>query len=157
MKKLCWLLILVLVLGCFTGCSREPAVPDQPTEPRPIENPDGTLADWMKEEILAEWIISGKQSFGGWMEDGTGIARYYGTYAGYSVIFVKTIVPWSPDITIGEYIFSHTSGFDLYAYKDKTFYKLEEIYEEGFISDAAIQLAWERHIEMENGINDRSV
>ena len=147
MKKLCWLLILVLVIGCFTGCSREPAVPDQPTEPRPIENPDGTLADWMKEEILAEWIISGKQSFGGWMEDGTGIARYYGITEGFVIIFMYNGLAWEQKTTIGSYSFSCPTGFDLYVYKDKTFYKLEEIYEEGFISDEAIQLAWEIHQE----------
>ena len=44
-KFICLIVVLVLVIGCFVGCQQAPAAQ------RPIENEDGTLADWMKAEI----------------------------------------------------------------------------------------------------------
>lgn len=150
MKKICWLLILVLLLSCFASCQNiqapEPSEPAQ-TQDTPIENPDGTLSDRMKKE-MQQWYVFG----GGWARDfywaddhnGAG-KRYYGTENGYVIYCNRGALPFVCTIEIGEYEFSHSREFWLLAYKDGEVFELKELYEQGLISDDAIKTAWERH------------
>lgn len=142
MKKLSWLLIIALFLGCFTAC-QNPAGSDQATESLPIENEDGTLAQRVKEEIAMHWphlvLI--------WADDADDYhnTRYYGTYDGYVVFFRKGGLDAFTDKKYDKYTFSYSSDFSLYAYKEGEFYMLEDIYEQGLINDEAIEEIWNTH------------
>ena len=87
MKKICLLLIITLLLGFMSAC-QNPAGSNQTTEPLPIENEDGTLAQWMKDEIVQAYVKEGgsaKDIF--WADEtptGAG-RRYYGTDNGYLI------------------------------------------------------------------------
>lgn len=152
MKKVCLLLVFVLILGCFTGCHPAPV---EGTE-RSIENEDGTLSDWMKEEIERVYIEKGGQYayFGDWWDPEdplrTGeIKLYYGTYNGYVMYRNST----GPDMMtvkeIAGYKFVFPSMYTIYAYKDGEFYDLEELLEQGLIDEEAIRIAHEHYTQIE--------
>lgn len=145
MNKLCLLLTLALLLGCLAGCQMSQS-PEQtnPTQPQKtyIENPDGTLAQWLKDEIESlRWGWT-------WFEDGGydnmiyGY-RYLGTYNGYVVLFAPGTADMVYWITIGNYTFDYHCGFDLYGYKDGIFHELKDLYNQGLVDDTDIQSAWE--------------
>ena len=150
MKKICWFLIIVLLIGYFAGCQNtQPPEPSKPTQPQdvPTENPDGTLSDEMKEEMLLWYINRGgrAQDFF-WAEDNEGYGKLYcGTENGYVIYCSRGGMAVPVTIEIGEYKFSHSSEFHLRAYKDGEVFELKDLYEQGLISDDAIKAAWERH------------
>ena len=138
MIKVCWLLILVLLLGYFVGCQQAPG------SKGPIENEDGTLADWMKEEIEQHW---GKTL---WYEQNhTYGVRYYGTEDGYVFLFSHANAQWAVTKIIGEYEFTHSSDFNLFAYKDGTFHKIEDLYKEDVLSKECIKNIYSAHCAYE--------
>ena len=148
MKKVCWLLILVLLLGCFAGCDTDKE--ENHTEPTKNEEYGEALTQSQKNDIIFAWSPTGDDmAFWGWMDDGTGLGRYYGTESGYAIVFIPTALPIETNIVIGEYAFSHPSGFALMAYRQGSFTKLNDIYEQGLISDDTIRAAWEKHNEIE--------
>ena len=151
MKKVCWLLILVLVIGCFVGCQQAPAAQ------RPIENEDGTLADWMKEEIeeaykkkcFDEHGIE-NATFNWWSpKNPTGMeAMYYGTYDGY-VMYCKNLAATEYDVQeILGFKFIFPSHHALRAYKDGEFFSLYELTDQGLLGEEAIRIAYEHYTEI---------
>lgn len=151
MKKICLLLIITLLLGFMSAC-QNPAGSNQTTEPLPIENEDGTLAQWMKDEITQAYVNNGysiRDVY--WAEDSNNEERtYLGTENGYVILFSVggPDAWWS--IQIGEYVFEYSCYFYLKAYKDGEFFLLKDVYEQGLISDAAIKAAWEIHRNYNN-------
>lgn len=71
--------------------------------------------------------------------------RYYGTYNDYIILFRATSLDQVQISVIGNSQFTYGSSFVLYAYKDETFYKLGDIYEEGFLSEEDISNIAEHH------------
>lgn len=68
--------------------------------------------------------------------------RYYGTFSGYDIVFMPTSLMWVETQTIGGESFTHSSSFVIYAVKDWQIYRLEDVYEQGLISQENIaQLA----------------
>lgn len=150
MKKICYLLILILLLSCFAGCQNIQAPGPQDT---PIENPDGTLSDQMKEEML-QWYtsIGGKAEDFFWADDHNGVGmRYYGTENGY-VLFCPIGEPEGQDrwVTIAGYTFSGSFDFRLLAYKDGEIFSMPELYAQRIISADAIKAAWIKHNSFES-------
>ena len=151
MKKICLLLIITLLLGFLSAC-QNPAESDHTTAPLPIENEDGTLAQWMKDEIVQAYVKEGgsaKDIF--WADEtptGAG-RRYYGTDNGYVILCGIGGPEWRCTIEIGEYVFEYSCHFYLWAYKGGETFQLKDVYEQGLISDAAIEAALQRHLEYE--------
>ena len=151
MQKVCWFLIVVLLLGCFAGCQ---AAPVEGAE-RSIENEDGTLSDWMKEEIKEAWERKyglGSAYYPGWWspEHPEYTARMYlGTYNGYVMFSTGTgceaIMNWK----IAGYEFTFSQLLDFYAYKDDEFYMLRDLYDQGLLDEEAIRIAYEHHTQIE--------
>lgn len=150
MKKIALLLAVILLLGCFAGCDTGTENEVHGTQPTKIEQYGEVLTQSQKDDILDAWSLKKDSlTFSGWLDDGSGFGRYYGTESGYAILYIPTALQISTSITIGEYTFSHPSGFALYAYRNQTFYKLVQVYEQGLISDDAIRAAWEKHNEIE--------
>ena len=137
MKKVCWFLIVVLLLGCFAGCHQQPVEGAE----RSIENEDGTLSDWMKEEIESFYQAHGKSC----KFDAPSNIRYYGTDNGYVLIFEITGHDSFGEVVVANKIFTAPQDFIIRVYKNGAFIKIEDAYDEGLISKAAIDRAWEIH------------
>ena len=153
MKKVCWFLIIVLLLGCFAGCQAAPIVPDQPTEPRSIENPDGTLADWMKEEMANVYsrMYDGQLKMHRWWDPETPLndgLMYYGTYNGYVMFCSETGMMAYTTKEIAGYTFTFGNIPKFNAYKDGEFYDLEDLLEQGLVDEEAIRIAHEHYTEI---------
>ena len=160
MKKLCWLLILVLLLSCFAGCQATPAAS------RSIENADGTLSDWMKEEIDKAYYqklveeyghenVSGEVIFKWWNPQKPNIdgVMYYGTFDGYIMYCVDLGMDALGRKEIAGYEFLYPSIHELYAYKDGKFYELQELVDQGLLGKEAIAVAHNRYTEITEIIN----
>ena len=135
MKKVCLFLVVVLLLGCFVGCHHL-------TEESkgPIQNEDGTLADWMKKEIEK----NGRDIT--WYEDGYSSGfRYYGTENGYVFLFCPGGGQMTTTKVIGKYKFTYPIEFGLSAYKNGEFYRVEDLYNEGILSDECIERIRDAH------------
>ena len=147
MKKLCWLLILVLVIGCFVGCQQAPAAQ------RSIENEDGTLADWMKEERAAAYsrMYEGKLEMRWWWDAETPLNQglmYYGTYNGYVMYCSESGMMAYTTKEIAGYTFTYGNIPVFRAYKDGQFFDLEELLEQGLIDEEALRIAHEHYTEI---------
>ena len=146
MRKLSWFLIIVILLGCFAGCQ---AAPEEGAE-RPIENEDGTLADWMVDEIERFYHTYDKP-FKFYDTNGKKPEiRYYGTENGYVLVFEYTGQDSLGEVYVAEKYFFSASDFIIRAYKSGKFIYIKEAYEQGLISKAAIDKAWEIHQEYEH-------
>ena len=137
MKKVCWLLIFVFLLGCVIGCQQGQGS---------IENEDGTLSDWKREEIERAY----EEQFDG----AVGIAhgqdmRYYGNENGYILIYSRGALSSLHRVQIGPKSFKSGYNFTLFAYKDGVLYDLKDVYEDGLVSLEAIENAWKIHQEYE--------
>ncbi|MBO5324221.1 MAG: hypothetical protein J6A88_09040 [Oscillospiraceae bacterium] len=143
MKKVCLFLVFVLLLGCFAGCHPAPV---ESTE-RSIENEDGTLSDWMKEEIEAAYKNLGFQY--SWTEDSPKTLRYYGTDNGYVIFYQRLSLTSVGEIVIADKTFISNNRFLLLAYKDGELLQLKDVFEQGLISTEAITNTWNKHQEYE--------
>lgn len=149
MKKLSLLLAITLLLHCLAACQGQPQN-EQATEPLPIENRDGTLAQWMKDEITSilvneDWLPNAADIQ--W-DDGNGTKgiRYYGIENGYVIIFFEAgPAELGNSRYISKYCFSHSCHFRLLAYKDGNLYHLHNLYGDGLIGKAAIHRIWGTH------------
>ena len=163
MKKVCWFLIVVLLLGCFAGCHQQPV---EGTE-RPIENEDGTLSDWMKLKIAADFAAYETKIFGEypshvsympftrWLEDGYWESdRYYGIYEDYLVLYIfgGYTIGTEYYYYIGSYTFVDKSGrsFGLLGYKDGDFQSVSDLYAQGIFDDSTMEALLQRHNEFES-------
>ncbi len=76
--------------------------------------------------------------------------RYYGMIDNYVVLAYhqKTTFNYSDEILnkkVGDYIFHFKSGGDIYLYKDGTFNTIQEVYDQGLISDEDVATVYQRH------------
>ena len=159
MRKVCLFLIVVLLLGCLSGCLEIPVVPDQPTEPRSIENPDGTLSDWMKEEMANAYSHKyyGKRKPPRWWDPEMPLTdglMYYGTYNGYVMYCTLSGMFAVMDKEIAGYQFHFPNIAFFRAYKAGEFYDLEELLEQGLINEEAIRIAHEHYTEINRIIKE---
>ena len=167
MKKICCFLALVLLLGCLAGCQ------SGEHQERSIENADGTLSDWMKEEMYEAYdkkyfepygIEMMKSDFGFWWDPEKpmdGGKEYYGTYNGY-IMYSSNLGAEAPmEKELAGFVFAYSHHRGLRAYKDGEFYDLEELYKDGVVGDEAIEIAYNgyckvretiRQYRKENGI-----
>ena len=65
-------------------------------------------------------------------------ARYYGNYNGYEIIFLPSPLCAVTEIEIAGCHFSYSSVFNIFAYKDGSFHKLENAYESEWLSEEDI-------------------
>ena len=134
MKKICLLLTITLLLGCLVGCQSAGS-----------SNND-QLTKSMKEEIDRAWKNGDRMSYGEWYDDGFPYGpRYYGTENGYIFMFIYGMTAVQGRCTVGTYEFKSSQSFNLYAYKDGTFHKVTDLYNQGLISDAAVKAMWDTH------------
>lgn len=137
MKEICWLLIITLLLGCLAGCGDK--------EAHPSGNENNTLLQGLKDEIKEVYEASGT-SWDTWWDEGNKFgSRYYGTYNGYIILFHKDVAADPEDIRIADYTFTYAIPFNLFAYKDRQFHSLKDIYQQGLVSEEAIKSIWEAH------------
>ena len=147
MRKICWFLIMVLLLGCFAGCQEAPAAQ------RSIENEDGTLSDWMKEEIEGVFYKeSGPHAYWGtWWNPNQpldGDVFYYGTYNGYVMYHRPSPLDGVKEYTIAGYEFSFPTYVGISAYKDGEFYELDKLYEKKLVDKEDVRVVYERYCQV---------
>ena len=136
MKKVCWLLILVLVIGCFVGCQDAP--------------PAQMLSLQTKKAIENAWDTKTMGPFPGWYDkEGNhpyGLV-YYCTISGYTILMRETGTSFGPysEIRIANYEFKSGDIFHLCAYKNGEFMQLEDAYNKGLISQEDILVIFEAH------------
>ena len=159
MKKVCLFLIVVLLLGCFAGCQ------EAPVETRSIENPDGTLSDWMKDKVAQDFEryyrdIYGQDaksySFIKWWEDGhLDGERYYGIYKDRLVFYLYNGVTQEGNYFyyVGSWCFVDKNGnwFALWAYKNGEFNPVKDLYDQGIFDDSTIEAILQTHNKFEYG------
>ena len=133
MRKIALLLAVILLLGCFAGCHQQPVAYSE------------TLTSRQRADIEKAY----EKQFNGARIDGGGDWRYYGTENGYAFIFVKGVLTTYYTIEIGPKLFRSGSSFELFAYKDGTFIKLKDAYDQGLVSLDAIEDARLIHREYE--------
>lgn len=94
---------------------------------------------------LGTWCVEGEDSF----TDGV---RYYGSYAGFDILFRPTGDDAITDLEVEGVTFSHNTGFELYAYQDGSFMPLQEICTVGAISSAELKELSLRHLFYETRV-----
>ena len=160
MKKLAFLLTLVLLLSIFAGChsSAQPPQPaTQPSDapqdaiiycPAPISKSlrDQLDADFLRldEEYVPDWYDIEKRS---------GCCRIYGTENGYVLFYYdgfSRIFDGGP-LVIGDIAFGAGDTPCIYAYKDGAFITLADAYAQELISKEAVvnaQAYHNQHLEL---------
>ncbi|MBE6976314.1 MAG: hypothetical protein E7439_03855 [Ruminococcaceae bacterium] len=160
MKKLALFLAFILLVGVFAGCKGA----GEAGASRSIENADGTLSDWMKDEIYEAFAkdyfeeygaTPTKAQFGSWWDPQKPMSatmRYYGTYDGYVMYSQDTGMEAYQEKEIAGFLFVYASVHILKVYKDGEFYDLEELYNQGVIDDKAIEIAYNGYCRVEETI-----
>lgn len=131
-----WVLVLSMLGGCAGGQDNTGT-----TQPESLEMPK--LSEELKQEIETAWLAWDGYEFGTWYdtEAGTHGACYYGSYDGYEVFFMPTMLCVLSGKEIAGEIFTYSSSFVIYAYKKQSsaeFLLLENAYEDGLISTGSI-------------------
>ncbi|MBO5323555.1 MAG: hypothetical protein J6A88_05595 [Oscillospiraceae bacterium] len=139
MKKVCWFLILVLLLGCFAGCHQQPAA-------------GAALTHAQKSEIEDAWKKAHSGKFPGWYNKESGDAGgfvCYGTDNGYTILMKNPNGGFDmlTSNDVAGYTFKMPHPFSMYAYKGGEFHDLNDAYRKGFISQDAIAAAFQAHKE----------
>lgn len=165
-KILAIMMVLVLLLS---GCLVTP--PDTRPSVDPTPNPTSNLIPTVDpnadqptdiftaarmEEIENAWYTATGTSLGTWcVEDGNAFTdgvRYYGAYDGYDIIFLPNGDDAITNLEVEGVIFSHNTGFELYAYQDGSFKPLQEICTVGAISAAELKELSLRHLAYETKV-----
>ena len=139
MKKVCLLLILVLLLGCFAGCQAAPV--------------EGTaLTDSQKNEIEAAWRNAHTGDFPGWYDRDSHYTHglvYCGTDNGYHILLLspENYLNWEDSKTFAGKTFQMPHSFSMYAFKYGEFTDLYDAYNNGHVSDEGIAQAFEMYME----------
>lgn len=151
MKKPFALVIIsaLLLAGCTPAVSPEPYVewppqitaptdPTQSTAPAEPQEDIAHSAAARMEEIENAWYVATGATLAPWcVEEGdafTDGVRYYGTYAGFDIIFLPTAGEAITELEIEDVTFKHNNTFDIYAYRDGSFTPLQELYAGGHLS-----------------------
>lgn len=111
---------------------------------------DGTdfavLSEAFKAEIEQAYAEAlNFREFPGWHEEGEGGVYYYGIYNGCVILYEKGMTNGYDYKKVGEELFAHTEGFNIFAYRDGQIIDLSEAYEDGWVDDAAISMIAEQH------------
>ena len=133
MKKLCWLLIITLSLGCLAACQNTDA-----------EKDSTYLSQSQKEEIEKAWLETMESDLV-WYDESIGGVRCYGSENGYIFLFAHGFLAVEDSCSIANCRFRFGDQFFLYAYKNGVFHNLEDIYSEGLVSKEAIRAAFKIH------------
>ncbi|MBE6959985.1 MAG: hypothetical protein E7448_04605 [Ruminococcaceae bacterium] len=144
MRKVCLFLIVVFLLGCFSGCLQLKELINGP-----IENDDGTLSDWMKEEILEAYKKQYNIEYSKDIWEYESHIRYYGTENGYVFLYENTGMCALGELRVGGRVFNSNYVFVITVYKDGKFMKLEDAFEQGLVTKSTIAKIWEVHQEYE--------
>ncbi|MBQ8383000.1 MAG: hypothetical protein IJX47_07345 [Clostridia bacterium] len=153
------LLILALTLvGCAypsdTAASSGESTEVTTTEPAvttaPVPPADGTdftaLSEAFKAEIEQAYAETlNLREFPGWYAEGDGVVHYYGTYNNCVILYQETLTDSYEYKKVGEELFCHTSGFNIFTYRGGQIVDLSEAYEDGWVDDAAISEIAEQH------------
>lgn len=160
MKKILILLILsAMLLTSFVACKKE----DTPDVKPPVsedsgkdtENIDDTVnipkldppSDEIIEEIKTSWYEQHGETVE-WVPERNlfqGIGFYYGTYKGCVIIFCNGVLNWEVTVEIGKESFWNGCDFKIYTYKNGRFDLLEQVYEEGYLTDEDISAIADHH------------
>lgn len=165
-KILAIMMVLVLLLsGCLvTPPDTRPSVDPTPNPTSNLiptvdpnaEQPTDIFTAARMEEIENAWYTATGTSLGTWcVEDGdafTDGVRYYGAYDGYDIIFLPNGDDAITNLEVEGVIFSHNTGFELYAYQDGSFKPLQEICTVGAISSAELKELSLRHLAYETRV-----
>ena len=143
MKKTCLLLIAVLLLGCLAAC--------QSTGTQAYGD---ELTQSQKAEIESHFQKQFGQEWGPWEDDGRSANnRYYGSDSGYAILFHggNEFLGTDYQQVIGDCKFIMPSGqlFVLFAYKNGQFHLLNDVFEDGGISEDALRIALQKHTDYE--------
>lgn len=107
-------------------------------------------------EIENAWYTATGATLGPWCTEEentfTDGVRYYGTYAGFQIIFRPNGDDAITNLEVEGVTFSHNTGFGLYAYQDGSFRPLQEICTVGAISSAELQELSLRHLAYETKV-----
>ena len=136
MKRLVAILSLFTILLC--GC-----VSSQGNDP---------VGQQMRKMIREDFSVFENHDFtGGTDQDLRYVCgmRYYGTYNGYIVLFDSGPLCVMSEERIGKKVFYHGSNFNIYAYKDREFLLLKDIYEQGLISASELATIAQIHMEFQ--------
>lgn len=136
----------------------DPAQPDTSSDPtvpsQSVDNAEITrLSATQMQQIENDWYTATGVSFGEWCEvdeeefvDGV---RYYGSYAGFQIIFRPTGNDAITELEVEDLTFAHNNGFEIYAYRDGTFTPLQEACEEGKLSVTELKELSLQHLAYE--------
>lgn len=136
----------------------DPAQPDTSSDPtvpsQSVDNAEITrLSATQMLQIENDWYTATGVSFGEWCEvdeeefvDGV---RYYGSYAGFQIIFRPTGDDAITELEVDDLTFAHNNGFEIYAYRDGTFTPLQEACEEGKLSVTELKELSLQHLAYE--------
>lgn len=136
----------------------DPAQPDTSSDPtvpsQSVDNAEITrLSATQMQQIENDWYTATGVSFGEWCEvdeeefvDGV---RYYGSYAGFQIIFRPTGNDAITELEVEDLTFTHNNGFEIYAYRDGTFTPLQEACEEGKLSVTELKELSLQHLAYE--------
>lgn len=122
--------------------------------PGPAEDTDPQLlTEDQALEIENAWYTTTGTVLGSWFDaekdnlsDGV---RYYGSYAGFQIIFRPTGDDAVTDLEVEGLTFSHNTGFELYAYQDGSFKPLQEVCALGALTPEDLRVIQLRHLMME--------
>lgn len=103
-----------------------------------VDDPDQLTA-----EIENAWYVATGATLGDWCVDGEdgfvdGV-RYYGSVDGYHILFRPTNDDAITKLEVLNVTFSHNTGFELYAYRDGDFTPLQELSQEGALSQVQVK------------------
>lgn len=174
-KTVALLAVSALLVGCTPSVTPEPnvngpiptVVPTTPTTPTvpndPTQPSEGVVltplsAAWMQ-QIEEDWYTANGTDLGDW-SSGESVAdgiRYYGSYAGYDILFRPTGDDAITNLEVEDVTFTHNTTFDIYAYRDGSFTPLLELCQEGELTIAEVRtmsllhLAFEGRLAKPNG------
>lgn len=122
--------------------------------PGPVVDTDPQLLSAARmEEIENAWYTATGTALGNWFDaeednlsDGV---RYYGSYAGFDILFRPNGDDAVTDLEVEGLTFSHNTGFELYAYQDGVFRPLHEICALGALTSEHLHVIQLRHLMME--------
>lgn len=122
-------------------------------DPGPAEEDDAQLTAAKATEIENAWYTTTGTALGNWFDteednlvDGV---RYYGSYAGFQIIFRPTGDDAITDLEVEGLTFSHNTGFELYAYQDGSFKPLQEVCTLGALTEQDLRVIQLRHLMFE--------
>ena len=104
-------------------------------------------SDEIIEEIKTSWYEQHGETVE-WVPERNlfqGIGSYYGIYKGYVIIFCNGVLDWEVTVEIGKESFWNGCDFEIYAYKNRSFDSLEQVYEEGYLTDEDISAIADHH------------